>query len=1083
MASITKDSFDDTKGRTRVIAQRSSPLVDSDLNEQAKLVQVQELEVSRAASSGLRPFSTSSAYSVQAAGSEWKVTTDTTNLFVTAGTGILEGCRIHLATQVALASEGVTFSTPGADTYGFIYADIVFAEIDSSADSSIAIGGLGETAIRERISITWHKAESTTSYAAALAGITALPVVTTPRLWKGNTARVFLCRYFRANGVAGFDSANLKDLRYPTAAESSAIQRLMYVRAPSTSRSTEYTGQVSWDATTGRLALGIRGSGSLQDTGLVMADTSNTFMYAAKTSSTLYDHDAGTVNLYSASVGWTLASGECLAYAGNSTHDLHLLFKGATGTDNDSETITAFNTQKPSVVALSSLSLDEGAFVICYRTDNDIVWWNGSTTRGSETRPVVADPFVHSSPYDAVIASPNDGGGNAMREDAVNRVLNLLTMKTSASAVAALAAGRISLKVGSGTWKFARGPHLYATSTNATDVRDATYTGTNSLLIEGDGAEVTTVEFDNPVDAGRADYACFRYAAKYIRLEGLTFTQTFSTGTRKPGTTLDLYSSGKVVLKDCVFYGPVYVRAPDVIVENCTFHALGNTDENYRAFAVGSGRSGQLLHLRYAGGTSKRQKWGIRDSVFNPRADLGTEAGLILDSSIAPGHCAISGCTVDYAGNTGVPGIEVSGSLLHVEVTGSTFVGAAGVGKDGIASTDAGIVANQQTKSSVFVQGSTNHTSCPAAYIAIPDQRSAGSGLSVTDCVFDLTRVGEGVTAKYILWGGVTAQFCSTSVLGAPSAVVHSNIKVSGCRFEMGATAACGMTSGSTTNIRAVTAVSVRRPFFMRTTYTYEAYNIDVSNNLFNLGRADGSGCAWLGVVTRISPTISEPNSLQEGADVVNVCGGINTTGSALVIQEVNISGNRVVSLNEAGSYFGAIRAIGGSDGAASHQIFYVGATQASEGFFGSSLTPKSVVGVDVRGNSITLPAYASATSPVVLFNVKNARVEENHFDLTSGTSGSAVLSIYGQSPVIRNNYVYAPANATANALPLVYYYNTLSASGLNSCGHLFGNVVVVWPVDQGEASLYTRANTGGTYDVVISDYAPTSSNYCSNSP
>jgi hypothetical protein len=822
MPYISRNTFNANKNYQRVTFQAGEPALDNELNEAQDLALVHTAENGWASAGFLR--STDLRVSAfgglrfgAAARDHWACEArETADIIVKAGSIFVDGFMIIASEEISLSAEGLDFSVaPVADTYGFIYADFVFSEVDSVEDPEIAQESTGETSRRVKLSVSFGQAESTTSYEAALSGMTDLAADNfddpQARLWKGNVARIFLCRYFRASGSTSFVQEDLVDLRQSIPGE--AANKHTFIK---TIRGGDADGVIAWDASTNYLQIGVATGNSDPNgmkNGVILRTPGAPDLYASSSTDQVWA-EVGSGNADGTmrtplgsglfSFGWLIQDGDALGYiaAGTSNtansgfprNKIDFLTTGGTSLyyadpNTLSFTPSALTEQKLNVQPLDTFVGDPSVFVICTRIGDDLVWFDGTVTRGSTTAaPVFEELGGTPSEWSAVVGL--DGRNHLGGVSGVEHALNYLCDGNGAGTIGS---GRsLRLLVRRGTWLFARGVHKYGTLAEVGAFTDGYDSDSTSLTLEGAGAMETKLQFSNPYTPSRGslDHSVVEFAANTVIVRGLTFSQTYS------GTTfLGSYYSFRgrtIILEDCIFEGPVWVVGDTVRIKNCRFNSLGNTGSSvlFPSSLAPTGFVAQhlLLYPFGAGFGVSSCTWEIEGNTFNTTVSTGTQASVhlrLVGDSGALVRAKITHNIWNYSTNAVdcVPAIDIGGKEGLVEIGHNRFIGASGVGKAGNTAAQT-VPFDSLYGGAPIMRYSNDNQMYATGYISIVKGRARESKLHIHNNYFDLSSVGDGHTTIYAMWGGVMAPF-NYLTAGSVDTVEYHNISVENNEFLM----------------------------------------------------------------------------------------------------------------------------------------------------------------------------------------------------------------------------------------------------------------------------------------------------------
>lgn len=753
MANITRDSHDDSKNYYKVTIQRGTPPLDSELNEMQDNALVHQAEGLFATMGGKRPSQEGVSEGIiplEAPGDSLApfATGSDVNIYLAAGEAYFEGFRIVFADDVDLVASGIVLeAVASANTYGLVYMEVSQREVDSGEDPNIATAELGETSVREQISVRFRNYESATSFDDAMAS--AVADLSAPaaedRVWNGAVARVVVCRYYRANGNTNIGNDQLFDLRQSTPNELSPGLPLMakthrpyYTAAGSWAGKSSYEGgksvdgMVVWNAEDSRLVVGhLDGDKIASEIVTAMAYRQGmTVLFPAFHNTTGFGTKAansrgierirkgstttdGTAVTKSASVGWNITNGQALGFLTvgtatlsnnsptrkNGTSALPLSAEAVDVTP-DPSTYSATGSVDPAKLLVQRLVVDSmkefvkcapHAVVLCRNVNGDLVWFNGQVTRGNPARAVAAEIGDVPLPYDALVSG--NGSGHFTNTDGVERAINWLRSTTGR----ALGLGRhLKINIRRGAYDFVRAINTFGTAAElagfvTTQGWDA---GNNGIELSGEGPHAVKIETISPSGAigSAADAACLSLIAHKIVLRGIHFKQ-LSEDSVTPRATL-LLAGYDVVLEDCVFEGPVLIAADRVEIRRCHFAGLnGATGNQYYSFSS-SVWSPESLSLSFytSGSTYVRCHHLVEDCTFDVQGDLGCHSKIVLETGSSLGFFSkkvtVRRCEFYYSDDSArMPSIHIDGNQGAVTIEENTFVNANGVGKPGNSTT------------------------------------------------------------------------------------------------------------------------------------------------------------------------------------------------------------------------------------------------------------------------------------------------------------------------------------------------------------------------------------------------------------
>lgn len=842
---ISRNTFDYNKNRKGIVFQLGVPAVDNELTEGFDVALVEGVEAGHAAQTALYAAQPSQGPKpVYAFGDAWKPVSGGGVITLTAGTAYVDGYSLTLAANLDLSSPAggsLDFTPDGAlNIYGIIYADIVLTTVDSTADSTILTPNVGETTGRTVLSVTFKQIKTTvagslTSYDTLFAAIAALPAVTTGRLWGNVTARVVICRYRQAPASAPA-AGDIIDLRQQPRGGLAGM--LM-----------EFGSFVAWNAATSNLqvssALAQPIGGPVHNIARGQVATTPALVGAANAD--------GVMAAYDGTNTYVIPDGSCVGWlavgvAASNTTFSQLRTKGdndATDASSVSAGSTTLTAHKLSVGTRATFAAyaDVGSRFLCTRRGNDLFWANGAITRGSASRVVIDNPNRNAQAYDLVLTGQDNAtiGGVAM--NGVEAALNYLA---SAGGVGALGTARsITLRVRRGEWDFTRIIHTYGTTAEVSGVVESYTANANQLELIGDGSECTRIRFRNPEAAARAagDASVCNLRAYRIRLAGITFDSVHDA-TFIIGRLLSL-EAAEVVLEDCVFHGPVHIKARRVQISNCTFLAAQNASTNFAYASTGDPWVGQHLHLQTVSATAEHV-WNVNDCRFEIRPDPGTQASVLIEDDEGDVVCRISNSKFRYYSSAAVPAVHVAGSVGQIELTHCRFIEAGGAGKVGITQANvnadvAGWLADTAYKTIPFRNDGSGRV-IAHSYVSVTAGRTRDSRLSVNHCYFSMAQIGRDVSDNWIVWG------CMMAVANYASAASAAAVRIANIDFSHNV---CNMTTDEAQSTYESTMVlRTKNPalwgFYAGTVLpegagitNFVLENVSVEGNVFDIGGDD----------------------------------------------------------------------------------------------------------------------------------------------------------------------------------------------------------------------------------------------------
>lgn len=200
MANVTQDLYPNAeeKNYVKVVFQRGRDVADAELNELQDIIRGHLAQQMRA----------SKEEGIYGSGELLSVADGTSNdLTIRAGSFYIEGMRYQLAADELLSVlTADPISTPGADQMDAIALDFVEVEVSGVDDPAIVYSGLGETARRRQLSVTWRYLTDVSTYVDPYA---PLP----DAVFSGNTRQIILAYVKRYNGQAAINPGDVVDVR------------------------------------------------------------------------------------------------------------------------------------------------------------------------------------------------------------------------------------------------------------------------------------------------------------------------------------------------------------------------------------------------------------------------------------------------------------------------------------------------------------------------------------------------------------------------------------------------------------------------------------------------------------------------------------------------------------------------------------------------------------------------------------------------------------------------------------------------------------------------------------------------------
>lgn len=966
MARITRNSYKRSANRVKVVEQFGVPLTDADFNEAQDILGVNDAESAALCFASLRSTDSGVQRMGVARGDEWKPYASGTNtILITKGTLFVDGFQLVLDADLDLATEGVVFPSAVGNLQGWIYVDIVFEEQDSTADPDLGLPYIGETAVRQVLSMTFAKSEGAT-FAAAFAAIPALPVVSDARLWKGNTARVFLARYKRANGTTDINGSDVYDLRGATPAEMHFKQPFVKMSRTQLTAADEGSGKVAgvviWDYGNSKLQFGMRGedtsfndpSDSSDQAGAMQINvpggpihrilSADADFWKASGATT---NDDGVSLTYDVAVGYTLSPGQCLGYLANgasTTLRSQMRTKKGTSAHTDVYAITPTpGTEDPLLVeglVVDSLATFEaaigqpGTFILCYRKGDDLIWWNGHITRAlrnpnSSNGIVIDDPTVEvGSNYDLIVGRHGATHGDA--HFLLDAGLNVLASQNSGGGGAGVLSNGVRIKAYAqvGLWDFPVGQKKYGSAIHA-DTSESWDVDNNSFVLEGDGPGMSKLTLHPKKSADRTvtDLGEMEIWAQKIVLRGLTIETLPSSLLNDTGYALKLVGAD-VVLEDCHFHGGVLVQGNNVTIRNCSFHGYGEHagvggGGNF-AYAQGHLVAQHLYldgsSLPYANKTTGN-RWLVEDCHFSCHDETENHASMVIAPNSAATDVMIRNNGWRYRNNSGLTdaltAIDVRNEKGNITIENNTFRGSRGSSRAGTpGGTDpwTGGTTNHYAGSINRLAVGTKYIA--AAYISVTAGRARESSLTVKGNTFVMDQVGlmasGQVAARYRVWA------CCAVVTNANhiAAAIVCNVRFEDNVVQMWPEAGSGWAAVANNEQPAIYGFVCAPDLPNSATFTgYVCENISVRRNIFDLGGHGAAAFAWRSIWSWLGSGTNPAygNWLHVVSAPVVIATHRGNCGLSVGITEyVNVSDNQITQrATAAGAYQTALAAIG----------------------------------------------------------------------------------------------------------------------------------------------------------------------------
>lgn len=444
MANVTRDSYDATKEFTTLRYQQGEPVADFELNEAQDIAQgyrgfkaqdLQEEGVSELTDFALSNFGAG-------------------DFDIAPGKLSREGLRYEILSTTAASALGLTLTAAdGAqDRIDTVYLELRLIEINATTDPSIAVGSLGETAVRKKIEANLAVVEGTPGGAEGTVPASTGPIIA------GGIARIPYIRLWRDAGSGTSLSAAYQKIL--------PVSRSLRAWQDNHSTARIFSG-VGWNKSTGEVTFGDPVS---------LPPTSSG--YSVETA-------GGTTN--SVAGVWTLANDDALWIIPNRF-------------DEGSPTFYHRNATQPGVhnalaAYISPIHTGQppGAVMVCMRADFRLILSNGQVisppARHSTTAQNWAGPGT--PPGDSVTWTVGWTANSAYPTGDFNGSKALETIAAIVNAAGSLS-GKSALTV-----KFLPGVHTFGYAAAPTDnyihFDLSTGTGAMNLRFEGAGQESTVI--------------------------------------------------------------------------------------------------------------------------------------------------------------------------------------------------------------------------------------------------------------------------------------------------------------------------------------------------------------------------------------------------------------------------------------------------------------------------------------------------------------------------------------------------------------------------------------------------------------
>lgn len=836
-ADITRNSFNDYSNRKKVEFQLGVPPVDNEMNELQDIIMAEATEGVQSVFSSVRATDTGTPMRFgYAAGTDWSPTASgSPTVSISAGTLFIDGYRLLLQNSLDTSSSagGLTWSTVGgSDAYGYVYLDITQTEVNATQDPTMATALLGETTVREVLTATFNKVESNAGYEAAFALVPALPAVTNPRIYNGNTARVFLFRYHRPAGTSNITQSMLQELTQPIPGD--AINRQKFFKtfrynatdAAHTPNPILADGMVVWDPVTQNLQIGSINQGT---------DGAGNSINNAKCGMMYRRSGAGNIDVYIANSvqvqepqypatgtgnspvplpdptqGWNIPLGNALGWmvAGPTNHNNMLLRRGTTSPIYDLGASVPYAAdpliiENLAVAPLTSFQADPASFVICANVFNDLIWWNGQVTRGGPSNSTgtgyaaIETPGESPSPYRAIVAAtgniPRPGSNHITGSDALERAMN---WSSSSPGIASPQLGttipraiRLFLRGSGDTYVFGRGTKKWG---NSSELGLG-----NSIVWEGEEGEYSTgkplLSFTNPYTTARpsSDFAVLALVSTTIKMSNLAFQQDSVGSNYKSGYVAYFYGAS-VTLENCDFYGPVYVKADKIKIKNCRFYGVNVNSgfANLVPFNTPDALSAGLLYLAKAGLSDSfseggQIRWDVGENLFVCVPDGFSGGNYCYNSNVVIDTTGGGVGLVKFVNNVfdgqvweqNIPSIHIAGPNNDVIIDDNVFTGAIGCQKHGNDQFVTAFPFNGDYAGTPILQniGGSSGAVVACAYVSITDSRGPTSSTKIRNNRFSLVNAANiSNSAKpYNLWGACIVALNNASVGGSSASLFN----------------------------------------------------------------------------------------------------------------------------------------------------------------------------------------------------------------------------------------------------------------------------------------------------------------------
>lgn len=882
--TTTKDSFDATKNYQLVSTQVGQPVLDFELNEQAKILLDEGHRLGKALGGssrwGAARFLVGSArrfvtgYSCVESNEEpeWVMSA---GFVVKRGSLWVDGVRLFLADDLDLVTSGAIEApaTPTDDTWGVVYVRVALTEIGADVDPDIATMEFGETARRGLPLVTWHVSTSTVSRAAALAAITAPNDVDGASYTGGQVMTCVIADYFHPDGAP---SPTVFHSRVEPLGAEALVAKLLLTDTKATwdegvgSGSIDWTttqgdAVVGWCAETNRLTIGARYDGAVASDGFSLrARSSVLFSPEGRVIEPIRDTGGILAAHDWATQGFELADGQAIGFlplTGSS-----VTRRASTGSAehfyvDSTQSLTA-RVETLHVGAIGDFG-SPGAFIVAARVGRDLHWWTGKVTRGSRRGPITDTPFPGDAKAVDVVLS-----GDGATEVASSKGLILATKHNKQTTTGAARkrsvsgtwrGGSFTARIRRGVWSMDDGsssPYKIGSSTELAVnhsvhsseeaprfTRGANYSGYTSVSIKGDSKFTSKLEVPNFTTFAGADFETAQgslvIAADEVRLEDLTLELLVANAADARMPVLTIYAH-RVTLKNLhVAHGNIRVFA-DIV------HATGSDFETYTSAVGGFAEMTSSVARPVAGCLSLRRlsstiapsyvRWTVKDCTFKNRGVQSN--GLLVVDEMLPDSAVdetqasvtIDRCHFDLGLQTArwSPGVGVHSVSGDVNVTRCTFRRMAGHPLALTTTFTASLgVGDPMTPIANATTGTYEWYTW--GYVSMPTSRGRFSATLVEKNKFDLRHVGVQHTAPNSQGGGALLAITG----GYAGHGTMRNVRFTGNTVYAGSHPSSGWTANAIWQWGAYFAPSVSRRGDLT---SYLLHDVEIDHNKFDTG-------------------------------------------------------------------------------------------------------------------------------------------------------------------------------------------------------------------------------------------------------